>query len=199
MRKPKVLLFDLGGVIVPWVGIIELSRLTGLSEADIIAKGFNSETAQAYEVGDCTTELFLEELNQSLNLGFEPSHLKTLWNGWVQPPYKNTRNVLLGLKADYKIACLSNTNESHWEYLKSIHHILDVFDHAFASHIIKAAKPDPRAWQICLEQMEAEPQDVWFFDDTLGNVKAAQALGIDSYHIDRNVGVIPTLSDLHLL
>jgi len=37
MAFPKGLLSDLGGVIVPWVGLIELSHITGKCEAEIKA------------------------------------------------------------------------------------------------------------------------------------------------------------------
>ena len=197
MPPPKLLLFDLGGVIVPWVGIIELARITGLSEADILAKASKSDIFSAYEIGDCSTNVFLNELSRMFNL--ERPALSRLWNEWVEPPYEGTRAALLKLKEQFTIACLSNTNQSHWDYLTDTHNIIDVFDHAYASHIIKAAKPSAKAWQLCLDDMNIAASDVWFFDDTQANIDAAQSMGITSYHVDRNVGVIPILKTLNLL
>lgn len=197
MTLPKVLLFDLGGVIVPWVGIIELSRIKGLSEADILVKASKSDIFSAYEIGDCSTDVFLDELACMFNL--ERPALSRLWNEWVEPPYEGTRAALLKLKEQFTIACLSNTNQSHWDYLTDTHNIIDVFDHAYASHIIKAAKPNAKAWQLCLDDMNIATSDIWFFDDTQANIDAAQSVGITSYHVDRNVGVIPTLQSLGLL
>ena len=197
MTLPKVLIFDLGGVIVPWVGIIELSRIKGLSEADILVKASKSDIFSAYEIGDCSTDVFLDELARMFNL--ERPALSRLWNEWVQSPYAGTRAALLKLKEQFTIACLSNTNQSHWDYLTDTHNIIDVFDHAYASHILKAAKPDKKAWQLCLDDMNVKASDVWFFDDTHANIDAAQAMGIQSYHVDRNVGVIPILKTLNLL
>ena len=194
---PKVLLFDLGGVIVPWVGMAELSRITGLTEADITAKALASDIFKAYEVGDCTTDTFLDALAHMFKL--ERPALANLWNEWVEPPYEGTRAAMLTLKQRFTVACLSNTNESHWAYVKDTHNILDVFEPAYASHILKAAKPNPRAWQLCLDDMNVTAADVWFFDDTQANIDAAEAMGIQSYHIDRRVGVIPTLQSLGLL
>ena len=74
-----------------------------------------------------------------------------------------------------------------------------MFDRPYASHLLKAAKPDSIAWEMCLKDMKAQPHEVWFFDDTQVNIDAAQAMGIQSYHVDRNVGVIPTLKGLGLL
>ena len=197
MTPQKVLLFDLGGVIVPWVGIVELSRITGLSEADILTKASKSDIFSAYEIGDCSTDVFLDELARMFNL--ERPALSRLWNEWVQSPYAGTRAALLKLKEQFTIACLSNTNQSHWDYLTDTHNIIDVFDHAYASHIIKAAKPNAKAWQLCLHDMNIAASDVWFFDDTQANIDAAQSMSITSYHVDRNVGVIPILKTLNLL
>lgn len=199
MTSPKVLLFDLGGVIVPWVGMIELSRLTGHSEASLIATASLSEIFMSYEVGGCTTHEFLDEFNQLFNLEMNRPDLSQLWDEWVHQPYNGTRQALLGLKDDYTLACLSNTNESHWEHLKANHNIIDVFDHAYASHILKAAKPNAEAWELCLNNMNVKASDVWFFDDSQANIDAAHALGIRSFHVDRAVGVIPTLNELGIL
>ena len=196
---PKVLLFDLGGVIVPWVGIIELSRLTGYSESRINKTASSSATFKAYEVEGCTTNEFLDELIRLFSLGMDRTDLARLWNEWVHPPYKDTRQTLLGLKDDYTLACLSNTNQSHWEHLKTHHKIFDMFDHAYASHILKAAKPNAEAWRLCLSDMNVNASDVWFFDDSLMNIDAAEQLGIKSFHVDRTVGVVPTLKDLGIL
>jgi len=199
MSLPKVLLFDLGGVIVPWVGIIELSRMTGLSEADILAKASDSALAKAYEIGGCSTDEFLDDIIRMYGFKHDRAAFGRLWNEWVEPPYAGTRAAMLELKQRFTVACLSNTNESHWDYLKDQHNILDVFEPAYASHLLKAAKPDARAWQLCLDDMKVAASDVWFFDDTQANVDAAQAMGIQSYHVDRSVGVVPVLKTIGLL
>lgn len=42
-------------------------------------------------------------------------------------------------------------------------------------------KPDPAIYQLCLRQLNCEPQRVLFFDDRPKNVEAAQALGMEAY------------------
>lgn len=195
----KTLLFDLGGVIVPWVGMIELSKLTGRPEAELLQAAADMPIFSAYEVGNCSTEAFLEQAPQLFGLNLPKDEFAVLWNDWVRPPYDGTRSALLSLKPGYHLACLSNTNASHWDYLAQTHHIIDVFDKAYASHEIKAAKPHRAAWDIALENMGVSPDNVLFFDDTLANVEAAQNLGIESFHVDRNVGVLPLLRRLGIL
>jgi putative hydrolase of the HAD superfamily len=43
---------------------------------------------------------------------------------------------------------------------------------------IGVAKPDPRAYQICAEQLGVAPQDVLYFDDREVNVVAAREAGM---------------------
>ena len=47
--------------------------------------------------------------------------------------------------------------------------------------------------------MKVAPADIWFFDDTLINVEAAIQAGMVAHHVDREVGVIPTLKRLGFL
>jgi len=75
----------------------------------------------------------------------------------------------------------------------------DVFDFPFASHHLQEVKPDAVCYIKALKIMDAAPEDVWFFDDTLANIDAARALGIRAFHVDRRVGVLPLLKELRLI
>jgi len=199
MQHPKVLLFDLGGVIVRWVGLDELGRMTGLSRYDIGIRFATSPIFQAYEIGRCGDDIFAETLIADFGLDISSSAAKDLWNSWVQESYAGTKDMLTKLRADYTIACLSNTNALHWGHLPTHIEIEDYFDHSYASHLINAAKPDLESYHIPIQDMGISPSDIWFFDDTMINVQAAKTAGMQAYHVDRAVGVIPTLQALNLL
>lgn len=199
MQKPKVLLFDLGGVIVRWVGLEALAEMAGLTREDVVSRFAASEIFNAYETGQCSDDVFAKELITLFNLGISLSESKDLWNSWVQESYAGTKDMLVTLRKDYTVACLSNTNGLHWEHLSTHINVDDYFDYSFASHLIKAAKPDPQSYHIPLQHMGIKTEDVWFFDDTAINVEAAKSIGMTAYKVDRNVGVIPTIKRLGLL
>ncbi|MEP3891576.1 MAG: HAD-IA family hydrolase [Hellea sp.] len=199
MQKPKVLLFDLGGVIVRWVGLDALAEITGLPREIVIDRFAASEIFSAYETGRCGDDVFAQELITQFGLAISLPAAKDLWNSWVQESYAGTKSMLVSLRKDYTIACLSNTNALHWGHLPSHINIDDYFDHSYASHLINSAKPDPVSYQIPVQEMGFNPHDVWFFDDTMINVEAAKAAGLEAFHVDREVGVIPTLKELGLL
>jgi len=199
MQKPKVLMFDLGGVIVRWVGLDAIAQLTGLTREAVTNRFSASDIFSAYEIGQCSDDIFAQELIAQFELTVSLSEAKAMWNSWVQACYAGTKSALTALKADYSLACLSNTNALHWQHLPTHINIEDYFDHSYASHLINAAKPTAESYHIPIQDMGESPSDIWFFDDTLVNVEAAKSVGMTAYHVDRDVGVIPTLQTLGLL
>lgn len=197
--KKDILLFDLGGVIVPWVGLDALAEKNNLSRDAVIDRFARSDIAHAYETGQCDDDTFLREMLSLFEMSLEPHEFAQLWNSWVHPPYPGILAALQVLKGSYTIACLSNTNALHWAHLNQMFRTEELFDFDFASHLIHAAKPDPQSYLIPLEQMQAEASEVTFFDDTLDNVEAARALGISSHLVDRSQGVLPLLKHLNYI
>jgi len=193
MTKKTTLLFDLGGVIVPWVGIEALMQKADLGRGSIIKMLAESDIFNAYETGQCGDEEFASEMIALFDYDLTHSEFYALWNSWVKPPFQNTLATLEKLKETYTLACLSNTNALHWAHLETMFPLNTVFDFSFASHLIHVAKPDPQSYLLPLEIMKVDPENVVFFDDTLENIESSRAIGITSHLIDRTKGVLSTL------
>ena len=127
------------------------------------------------------------------------SEFAALWKSWVWTPYPGVVEALKTLRQDYTLATLTNNNALHWARVNSLLEIDSLFDHVFASHLINAAKPDEESFLIPLKAMQTTADNVIFFDDTRANLVTAERLGIESYHVDRDKGVMPKLSSLGLL
>ena len=199
MQKPKVFLFDLGGVIVRWVGLDALADITGLTREDVSSRFASSQTFSDYEIGHCGDDVFADALRSEFDFKMTGTEAKALWNSWVQECYPGTKDMLRDLRKDYTISCLSNTNALHWGYLPTHIDVDEYFDSSFASHLIHAAKPDLKSYRIAIEAIGEDLSDIWFFDDTMVNVEAAKSAGLTAFHVDRAVGVIPKLQELGLL
>jgi putative hydrolase of the HAD superfamily len=199
MQKPKVLLFDLGGVIVRWTGLEELSALTGLSREAVLATFDASGIFKAYQIGQCDDATFITALIDEFKLNMSPEIATQLWQLWVGETYVGIKEALTELRQKYTIACLSNTNALHWAWLENHIATADYFDYSYASHLIKAAKPDLECYHIPIQGMGISPSDIWFFDDTMENIEAAKSAGMQAFHVDREFGVIPVLQTLKLL
>lgn len=194
---PKALLFDLGGVVVPWVGMEWLAEYNHLTRAEVSDRFDGSKIFCAFERGHASPEDFTTELGRLFDL--PETNIPALWNSWVKPPFPGVLDALADLKTRFTTACLSNTNELHWAHLNAMFSTSETFHFDFASHEIHEAKPDAASYLLPLKRMGVSAQDVWFFEDTSANVKAARALGIKTFQIDRAVGVLPTLQELGLI
>ena len=58
---------------------------------------------------------------------------------------------------------------------------LQPFERRFYSCHLRATKPSPQAYVQVLDELGADPGDIWFFDDRPVNVEAAAQLGILAY------------------
>jgi FMN phosphatase YigB (HAD superfamily) len=78
---------------------------------------------------------------------------------------------------------LSNTNVIHWEWITTRYpHVLDLFDHVFASHECGLEKPDPVIFRLVERASGRPPHEHLFLDDLRENVEGAVAAGWDAIH-----------------
>ena len=107
--------------------------------------------------------------------------------------YCGTANeVLLGearsLVGRIGLAILSNSGDGAREEEERRYGFSRIFDPILYSHETGVSKPDPRAFAIALEAMNADAAEVLFVDDRADNVDAARALGIRAHlHLDDRV------------
>lgn len=97
--------------------------------------------------------------------------------------YCGTANeVLLGearsLAGRVGLAILSNSGDGAREEEERRYGFSRVFDPILYSHETGVSKPDPRAFAIALEALNADAAEVLLLDDRPENVAAARALGI---------------------
>lgn len=81
-------------------------------------------------------------------------------------------------KSGKRVAMLSNMPRELGETLKSRTDRLNGFDHVTLSYEIHAVKPEPAAYEHCLEGLGTTPEQTLFFDDRIANVEAAEMLGM---------------------
>lgn len=82
----------------------------------------------------------------------------------------------------YQILFLSNFSQ---KTLRECDHAMDFLSHmdgGVFSYKVNLIKPDPAIYQYLLSKYDLIPSECVFLDDTLPNIKAAQALGIHGIH-----------------
>ncbi len=198
MSKP-VLVFDLGGVVVPWIGFEALASMTGL-DRETIDRRFQTDPAlHDYETGRSTTAEFCDALPRVYGLDIAPADVPALWNSWVLPPFPGVVEAITALRRSHRTACLSNTNALHWAHIEGYFDRNALFDIALASHEMHAAKPHAEIYRMATARLGVQPGDIHFFEDTTVNIEGARAAGWTVHPVDRRHGVLPVLESLELL
>ena len=183
VQRPKVLLFDLGGVLVDNVAFERLSAIPhlGMTEAQIKSKWLTSATVRSFELGASTPTSFAESFIGEWGLLVEPAQFLEEFAAWPKGFYPGAVELLGALRRQFRVACLSNSNPVHWERLGD--GLKKHFAPALSSHLLKALKPDARCFERALQECGVPSHQVAFFDDSFENVIAARALGLQAHHV----------------
>jgi glucose-1-phosphatase len=100
-----------------------------------------------------------------------------LWNSHfrVNEPLLPLVESLIG---QVKVLLTSNTNRTHFDYLRPKLPILERFTACVLSHECGVAKPDRAFFEIALAEAQVAPENAAFFDDVPQFVEAALGLGM---------------------
>lgn len=93
--------------------------------------------------------------------------------------------ILKAKAAGLKLAILSNELDLFYgvEFRKRFP-LIELFDVIIDATYTEILKPDPRAYQLCLDALHLKAANCVFVDDQLKNVEGARAHGIPTVHFD---------------
>lgn len=179
-----VLLFDLGGVLVDFAGFRELARLLpgGLDRHAVRARWIASPSVQRFERAEITPQQFARGVIDELQLGLSPDEFLGAFVEWARGPYPGARSLLRRLGQDYRLACLSNSNELHTPlHRRSMEPLMERY---YFSDELGTVKPQPEIYLYVIADLDVAPARIAFFDDTPINVQAARDVGINAFQVD---------------
>ncbi|MFX0187698.1 MAG: HAD-IA family hydrolase [Candidatus Hodarchaeota archaeon] len=185
----KVIIFDLGGVI------IELDYLNFYNKIITLSPSENPRTrtmleffrqSDLYHQGKMSDEDFYHLACNLLQVCMlNQSEFYKAFNSIVSHPIPEAIDLLKKLKKlnKYKLIAMSNVNASHWDYiLRKNWDFLDYFDELILSHEVKITKPDPKIFTYAIKKAKCKPKEIVFVDDGSNNVRSAEKLGIIGIH-----------------
>lgn len=189
----KNLLFDLGGVIIDIKRerCVEAFEKLGLENADSFF-GLYAQTGifMAIEDGSISTEQFHAALRELLPSGTTDYQIDTAFQKFIIGIPLHRLQALRDLRRrGFGIYLLSNTNPIMWrgviagEFGKEGLRREDYFDGMVTSFEAKAAKPDHRIFEYTAAELDIDPAETLFFDDSVTNVEAARACGFQAVHV----------------
>lgn len=192
MNMPQVLMFDLGGVLVENDTFSRLQALVPQAPSVHALKlqWLASDAVRQFELGRMTASEFAPAFIKEWSLPLNEAAFIDEFLSWPSGYYPGVQDMLRTLRARYRVVCLSNSNALHWQKFASLD---DDFDLALSSHQLGALKPDVAAFSMALAQCQANPDEVWFFDDTQANVFSAGQMGIKAFHTEGFASVLECL------
>jgi putative hydrolase of the HAD superfamily len=192
MNAIKNIILDLGGVIMNLDVPKTISELKTLGITDIVNKtGHHYEYRFFYdfEIGAITEEEYLEALRKLSPASPSLEEIRTAWNALILDMPKERIELIKTLKSKYNVYLLSNTNIIHqkkflYEFEKANgFKFNNLFLKAYYSHEIGIRKPDAEVFNFILNDSNLQAEESIFVDDSIDNINAAAALGIQTFHI----------------
>lgn len=111
------------------------------------------------------------------------------WLGFIREVPVSRLRFLTELRKTYRLCLLSNTNPFIMAFTRSSLFsqdglpITDYFDALFCSYEMMAYKPDAAFFEKALQQGGMKAGECLFLDDSITNIKAAEAVGIKGFHV----------------
>ena len=200
MALPRLLLFDLGGVLVDYDPIGPLTELLPHRDdhRDIVRRWGSRRELRRLETGQCPPTEFATAVIAEFGLRLSAEEFLANFARWDRGPPPGAIELLRSLRSGFRLACLSNNNEIHWRRLRTVFAVDREFDATYLSHEMGVMKPDRRAYERVLAHERVAPHDTVFIDDNADNVAAAHALGIEAYRCSGIEAVRRQLRALHI-
>jgi glucose-1-phosphatase len=195
----SVLLFDLGGVLVEFDGIDSLIELTGGRLGREAARRFwlESPWVRKFEIGACSPGKFAAGAVNELGLTLSPDSFLHEFLHWEKGPYPGALELLETLKPHFILACLSNNNGLHWDFLRGPLGFGNPFQKTYLSQELGLMKPDPAVFDAVIRNLRIPASRILFLDDNPECVEASIGRGMDGRLVKGLGEVVALLSDLY--
>ncbi|MGA2025336.1 MAG: HAD family phosphatase [Steroidobacteraceae bacterium] len=181
----RVLLFDVGGVLVQLGGVTVILEWLGnrMSAEELWRRWLQSAAVRQFETGQIDAWTFAAGVIAEFELPVGPRQFLDSFVGWPTGLYPGTLEMLECIPRRYQRALLSNSNALHWPRVLDEMGLGPAFDNHFVSHLTGRIKPDPAAFEHVLATLGCSAEQVLFLDDIALNVEAARTLGMNAVQV----------------
>jgi len=203
MTNIKAIIFDLGKVVFD----ISFERVfqswatsSGRQLDDIKSRFMFDELFDKFERNEVTPEHFRATVSQRLDLKLTDQIFDKGWCDLYLDVYNKMDKLLVGLKRNYKLISLTNTNAIHYKvwtvkYANTLRH----FEKIFSSHELGTRKPESKIFEIALDYLKTKPEQTLFLDDNLDNINGAKEIGINTILVTSNAQMLKDIGKLTII
>ena len=183
----KALLFDLGGVVIDidfdrvfesWAGYANQS-------VEVIKSRFAFDSHyERHERGEINASEYFASLRKTLGINISNDEFIEGWNSIYIGEMPGVVKLLSDIKEKCPIYGFTNSNAAHQSvWSVRFDNILKLFKKVFVSSEIGKRKPEPDAFRFLSDEIGVNPDNILFFDDSLGHVEGARAVGMKAVHV----------------
>lgn len=176
----KVLLFDLGGVLLRLNTPASTFGLE-LSEEDFLQRWIHSSSVRRFEQGAIDADTFAANIVAEIGLPYDADEFLERFANWPDALYDGILDLLDEIPPGFSRALLSNTNAIHWQRDGVASALEHRFEKVFLSYVTGRLKPDTDSFRHVQEAFSCTPREIVFFDDNPTNVAAATNLGCQGF------------------
>ena len=184
-QLPKLIVFDLGGVLIDW-NPRYLYRQLFTDEAamerflvEVCTPDWNAQQDGTRTFAEGTALLIAQHPEQRALI----EAYFTRWPEMVSGAVEGTVPILRELiAARLRVCALSNWSAETYPHAEKRFEFLHWFEFVALSGRLGFMKPDREIFDYVVEKSGVPAHQCLFIDDSIGNVKAAQALGWQAIH-----------------
>jgi 2-haloacid dehalogenase len=184
--KITTIIFDLGGVLIDWNPRYVYRQIFDTEEKidwffeNICTNEWNENQDAGKSLLKATDELVAKfpEYEMEVRAYYDR------WEEMLGGPIPGTVEILRLLKETkkYKMYALTNWSAETFPVALQRYDFLHWFDGIVMSGEERTRKPFPEIYRVLLNRFEVNPSEAVFIDDSLRNIKGAEAIGIAGIH-----------------
>ncbi len=188
MKKISAIVFDLGGVLLD----LDQNRTLRAFERhglDLELLNEHSALFTDFETGKITAADFRQGIKTALKGNITDEEIDVAWSAMLLFMAEERFGLVEQLKNQFDIYLLSNTNSIHIDWFKDYlngtfgrQRWNSLFNYQFLSYEIGLRKPHTEIYEYVLKQINREPQQTVFIDDSMQNLKGASSVGMHTVH-----------------
>ena len=113
------IVFDFGGVLIDldFNRLLKAFKRIGFNDIESQLQTYERDGIfQKYELGEMTADEFRMSIREKSNVTLTDSNIDDLWNLMLVKIPSEKLDFILGLRNNYNVYLLSNTNSIHWNY-----------------------------------------------------------------------------------
>ena len=179
----KTVLFDMGNVLIKFSHermCRQIGDLCRRTDAEIRHLLFNSELQWNFERGFLSEAAFHAEVERLVEHPLELAHLVHAGSDIFEPNSAIEPIVAELKRRGYRLAVLSNTSISHFEFVRPRYDVLGLFDAYVLSYEVGALKPEPAIYEAALRAIKCAPDECFYTDDIPAYIEAARTYGLQA-------------------